>query len=91
MLRRLFPWLGTIESYSLEPAARRDGDNLTNCGRKCVGKSQEPVPNRFELRFVFGKLYVIGGSEVHRRLFEQESDRNMQFGCRALKFMHYSN
>jgi hypothetical protein len=26
----------------------------------------------FELRFVLGKLYVIGDYEVHQRLFEQK-------------------
>ena len=73
MLHWLFPSHATIESYSLEPATWCDGDKLTNCGRRCVGKSKKSVSRTFELRFVFGKLYVIGGSEVQRSFSSKNS------------------
>jgi hypothetical protein len=46
-----------------------------------VGKSKNPILRMFEVSFVLGKLYVIGDSEVHQRLFEQKFDSDIQFGC----------
>ena len=73
---------------SLQPGAGED--KLINCGRRCVGKSQESVPRMYELRIVLEKLYAVGSFGVHYRLFEQEFDPDIPFGCGTRKLMHYS-
>jgi hypothetical protein len=90
ILRRLFPSPVTIVSYSPEFASRRDGDKLTNWGRRCVGKSQKTVPRTFELRIALGKLYALGDSRGHWRFLGQKYDLNMEFGCVIQELMNYS-
>jgi hypothetical protein len=76
--------------YSPEPATRCDTEKLSNYGRRCVGKSQKPVPRTFELRIVLGKLYAGGGSGIHERFSGQKFDSDIQFGCGTQKLVHYS-
>jgi hypothetical protein len=70
--------LGGVESLIDDPE-----DKLTNCGRRCVGKSQKPVQPTFELRIVLGKLYAIGGSGVNQRFIRQKSGPKLGFRCKA--------
>jgi hypothetical protein len=65
--------------YSPEPATRCDGEKLSNYGRRCVGKSQKPVPRMFVLRIVLKKLYAIRGFGIYERFFGQEFDSDIQF------------
>ena len=73
---------------SLQPGV--DGYNLTNCGRRCVGKSQKPALRTFNLQFLLVRLYAVGDSGVHQRLLEQKFYSDVQFGCAAQKLMRYS-
>ena len=73
---------------SLQPGV--DGYNLTNCGRRCVGKSQKPALRTFNLQSLLLRLYAVGDSGVHQRLLEQKFYSDVQFGCAAQKLMHYS-
>lgn len=51
-------------------------------------KSKKTAPSKFELCFLFGKLYVPGVSEVHQSFFERKFDSDMQFGYGTQNLMH---
>jgi hypothetical protein len=76
--------------YSPEPATWRDGDNLSNCWKRFVGKSLKPVLRAFNLSILLIKLYAIEGLGVHERLFKQRFDPDIPFGCGTQKSTHYS-
>jgi hypothetical protein len=59
---------------------QRNNDS-TNCGRRCVGKSQKPVLRTFNLHILLGKSYAVGDFGVRQRLFEQKFYSDVQFGC----------
>jgi len=65
-LRRLSHQAGTMASYSPEPATWRDGDSLTNCGRRCVGKSKKISLIHVSLVYSTGKI-------VHSKGFQSAS------------------